>query len=130
MDFLAEPGIDIESCLRSNIQTSTVPALVQHTLVQFLGHGVLSSINTDDPAVQCIEIEHEYRIAAYQDGLTLAEIGTAQENGLKMTFLIEQKKQTLRTKVQGVWLFYPHNAALAARTPSNAPGGKLSAVTP
>ena len=52
MDFLAEHGIGIESCLTSNIQTSTVPSLAQHPLATFLRHGVLASINTDDPAVQ------------------------------------------------------------------------------
>ncbi len=54
MDFLAEHGIGIESCLTSNIQTSTVPSLAQHPLATFLRHGVLASINTDDPAVQGI----------------------------------------------------------------------------
>lgn len=101
MDFLAEHGIGIESCLTSNIQTSTVPSLAQHPLATFLRHGVLASINTDDPAVQGIEIEHEYRVAALQAGLTPEEIRTAQENGLKLAFLSEQEKQALRAKVQG-----------------------------
>jgi adenosine deaminase len=101
MDFLAEHGIGIESCLTSNIQTSTVPSLAQHPLATFLRHGVLASINTDDPAVQGIEIEHEYRVAAPQAGLTPEEIRTAQENGLKLAFLSEQEKQALRAKVQG-----------------------------
>ena len=101
MDFLAEHGIGIESCLTSNIQTSTVPSLAQHPLATFLRHGVLASINTDDPAVQGIEIEHEYRVAAPQAELTPEEIRTAQENGLKLAFLSEQEKQALRAKVQG-----------------------------
>ncbi|AVU35286.1 TPA: adenosine deaminase [Serratia marcescens] len=101
MDFLAEHGIGIESCLTSNIQTSTVPSLAQHPLATFLRHGVRASINTDDPAVQGIEIEHEYRVAAPQAGLTPEEIRTAQENGLKLAFLSEQEKQALRAKVQG-----------------------------
>lgn len=32
MDFLAEQSIGIESCLTSNMQTSTVPSLAQHPL--------------------------------------------------------------------------------------------------
>lgn len=32
MDFLANKGIGIESCLTSNIQTSTVASLAQHPL--------------------------------------------------------------------------------------------------
>ncbi len=52
MDYLAEHRIGIESCLTSNVQTSTVASLAQHPLKQFLEHGVLASLNTDDPAVR------------------------------------------------------------------------------
>ncbi|WP_156292227.1 adenosine deaminase [Serratia oryzae] len=100
MDFLAGHAIGIESCLTSNIQTSTVPSLAQHPLAIFLRHGILASINTDDPAVQGIEIEHEYRVAAPQAGLTPQEIRSAQENGLKMAFLSEAEKQALCKKVR------------------------------
>lgn len=39
-------------------------SLAEHPLKTFLEHGVLASINTDDPAVQCIDIIHEYTVAA------------------------------------------------------------------
>ncbi|MDN5681919.1 MAG: adenosine deaminase, partial [Ewingella sp.] len=89
-----------ESCLTSNIQTSTVAALDSHPLATFLRHGVLASINTDDPAVQGIEIEHEYRVAAPAAGLTSDEIRQAQENGLTMAFLSEAEKDAIRAKVK------------------------------
>ena len=140
MEFLAEHGIGIESCLTSNIQTSTVPSLAQHPLATFLRHGVLASINTDDPAVQGIEIEHEYRVAAPQAGLTPEEIRTAQENGLKLAFLSEQENRRCAPKFRvnslyygrghapiviwppappprpAVWRFYAHSAARAPHT--------------
>lgn len=101
MDFLAKHQIGVESCLTSNIQTSTVSSLDNHPLAVFLRHGVLASINTDDPAVQGIEIEHEYRVAAPAAGLTTAEIRQAQENGLTMAFLSEAEKDAIRAKVKG-----------------------------
>lgn len=100
MDFLAKHQIGIESCLTSNIQTSTVAALDSHPLATFLRHGVLASINTDDPAVQGIEIEHEYRVAAPAAGLTSDEIRQAQENGLTMAFLSNAEKEAIRAKVK------------------------------
>jgi len=99
MDYLAKHQIGIESCLTSNIQTSTIASLDQHPLTAFLRHGVLASINTDDPAVQGIEIAHEYRVAAPAAGLTPAEIRQAQQNGLTMAFLSAAEKQALRDKV-------------------------------
>ncbi|MBS0908236.1 adenosine deaminase [Tatumella sp. JGM118] len=99
MDYLAEHGIGIESCLTSNIQTSTVASLDVHPLKQFLQHGVMACINTDDPAVQGIELPHEYQVAAPAAGLNAAEIRQAQENGLYMAFLSADEKQALRRKV-------------------------------
>ncbi|MGL5967998.1 MAG: adenosine deaminase [Kluyvera sp.] len=99
MDFLAEKRIGIESCLTSNIQTSTVASLAQHPLKIFLEHGVLASLNTDDPAVQGIDIQHEYRVAAPAAGLTPAQIRQAQINGLEMAFLSAAEKQALTARV-------------------------------
>ena len=100
MDFLAEKRIGIESCLTSNIQTSTVPSLAQHPLKTFLEHGVLASINTDDPAVQGIDIQHEYQTAAPAAGLSPAQIRQAQINGLEMAFLSAAEKQALTARVK------------------------------
>lgn len=100
MEFLAKQRIGVESCLTSNIQTSTVSSLAQHPLKTFLEHGVLASINTDDPAVQGIDIQHEYRVAAPAAGLTPAQIRQAQINGLDIAFLSEAEKSALRARVQ------------------------------
>ena len=100
MDFLAEQKIGIESCLTSNIQTSTVASLAQHPLKTFLEHGVRASLNTDDPAVQGVDIIHEYEVAAQAAGLSAAQIRQAQINGLEMAFLSAQEKQDLIAKVK------------------------------
>lgn len=83
MDFLAEQQIGIESCLTSNIQTSTVAELAAHPLKTFLEHGIRASINTDDPGVQGVDIIHEYTVAAPAAGLSREQIRRAQINGLK-----------------------------------------------
>lgn len=99
MDFLAEQRIGIESCLTSNIQTSTVPSLSVHPLKTFLGHGILASLNTDDPAVQGVDIIHEYTVAAPAAGLNREQIRQAQINGLTQAFLSEQEKAALIQRV-------------------------------
>lgn len=99
MDFLAQQRIGIESCLTSNIQTSTVASLADHPLKIFLEHGVLASLNTDDPAVQGVDIIHEYHFAAPAAGLSREQIRQAQINGLEMAFLSDGEKRALREKV-------------------------------
>jgi adenosine deaminase len=99
MDFMAKHGIGVESCLTSNIQTSTVASLARHPLKTFLEHGILATINTDDPAVQGIEIGHEYAVAAPAAGLSLAQMRVAQENGLKIAFLSDAERAAVRARV-------------------------------
>ncbi|WP_455810867.1 adenosine deaminase [Pseudomonas graminis] len=99
MDFMVKHNIGVESCLTSNIQTSTVASLARHPLKAFLEHGILATINTDDPAVQGIEIGHEYSVAAPAAGLTQAQMRTAQENGLKIAFLSDAEKAAVRARV-------------------------------
>ncbi|APC11974.1 MULTISPECIES: adenosine deaminase [Providencia] len=98
IDYLVKHQIGMESCLTSNIQTSTVSSLAKHPLKAFLQHGVLASINTDDPAVQGIELRYEYEVAAPQAGLTAAEIEQAQRNGLAIAFLSTNEKNALSEK--------------------------------
>lgn len=99
MDYLAEHQIGIESCLTSNIQTSTIASLAQHPLKKFLEHGIIASLNTDDPAVEGIELKHEYTVAAPAAGLTAAQIRQAQINGLTMAFISQAERDVLIKKV-------------------------------
>lgn len=99
MDFLADKRIGIESCITSNFQTSTVASIESHPIKQFLDHGILASLNTDDPAVEGIELPYEYQVAAVQAGLSQEQIKQAQINGLDIAFLSDQEKQQLKLKV-------------------------------
>lgn len=99
MDYLAEHQIGIESCLTSNIQTSTINSLAEHPLKIFLEHGIIASLNTDDPAVEGIELKHEYTVAAPAAGLTPEQIRQTQINGLKMAFISQAERDALIKKV-------------------------------
>ena len=98
MDYLAEKQIGIESCLTSNVQTSTFPNIESHPLKLFLDHGVLATINTDDPAVEGIELPHEYHVAAPAAGLNRDDTRKAQKNGLTIAFLSDEEKAELKQK--------------------------------
>ena len=99
LDYLVEHQIGIESCITSNLQTSTIADIRQHPLKTFLEHGILATINSDDPAVEGIDIQHEYLQAAPQAGLSEVQIRQAQQNGLSIAFLSAQEKQQLQEKV-------------------------------
>lgn len=84
--------------LTSNIQTSTVPSYAAHPMKSVLEHGILTTINTDDPGISAIDLPFEYRVAVEEAGLTLQQAAQAQRNALDIAFLSDAEKATLLEK--------------------------------
>lgn len=95
LDYMQKNNIGIESCLTSNIQTGTLKSLVNHPVKTFLENGLQVCLNTDDPAVENIELMHEYHLAANTLKLTEQQITQLQKNAIEMSFLSSQDKQSL-----------------------------------
>jgi len=98
VDFLLENRIPIEANLTSNVHTSTVPDLASHPLKQMLAHGLIASINSDDPGISAIDLRHEFEIAALAAGLSLEQIHQAQINALETAFLSGHEKKAIRAR--------------------------------
>ncbi len=95
IEEMAQKSIAIECNLTSNVQTSTVPDFPLHPLKSFLEHGLLATINSDDPTISAIDLRHEYEVAAPAAGLTQAEIRQAQFNALQAAFLSTSERENL-----------------------------------
>jgi len=95
VDFMLENHIAIETNLTSNLQTMTVPDLIQHPARHFLELGLLVTLNTDDPGISRIDLPYEYNIAAPAAGLTREQILQVQRNALEAAFLSEKEKADL-----------------------------------
>jgi adenosine deaminase len=67
---------------------------------QFLAHGLLATINTDDPVISAIDLRHEFEVAAPAAGLTPAEIVQAQRNAVEIAFLTAAEKTGLRRNLK------------------------------
>ncbi len=98
MDYLAEHRIGIESCPTSNLHTSTVESYPEHPVKDFLNHGVLINLNTDDPGVSNITIAHEYQVADTEIGLSKDQLKQLQINGVEMAFLSDSERKALYRK--------------------------------
>jgi adenosine deaminase len=98
LDYMAEHRIGIEANLTSNVQTSSVPGYADHPLASQLRHGLVATINTDDPAISGIDLRHEYEVAAPQAGLDQQLARQAQGNALELAFLSPSQKAELATR--------------------------------
>jgi adenosine deaminase len=95
MTYMVNNNIAIESCLTSNFQTGTVKDLTKHPLKAFLDFGIKACLNTDDPAVQGIEIKNEFKVAQQILLLTDSEISQLQKNAVEVSFLSKSDKRAL-----------------------------------
>jgi len=95
MDYMRENQISIESCLTSNYQTGTIKDLSVHPVKTFLENGLMVCLNTDDPAVENIELAGEYQLAQAVLGFTPEQISQLQRNSVQMSFLSKQEKEEL-----------------------------------
>jgi len=99
MDYMLKHRIGIESCLTSNYQTGTIKDLTKHPIKTFLANGLDVCLNTDDPAVENIELEDEFNLASNLLKLNEAQITQLQTNAIAMSFLsIEEKQQLTQLK--------------------------------
>ena len=96
MAYMAANNISIESCLTSNYQTGTVNNLAEHPIRTFLEHGVNVFLNTDDPAVQGIELKDEFKLAKSLLNFSDSEIVQLQKNALDACFLSGAEKKALQ----------------------------------
>jgi adenosine deaminase len=95
LDYMLKHDIAIESCLTSNYQTGTIKDLSTHPIRQYLDKGLRVCLNTDDPAVQGIEIKDEFMLARNTLNFTDQDIIKLQENALAASFLSESEKLSL-----------------------------------
>ncbi len=95
IDELRDKRIGIECNLTSNVQTSSVENYASHPIRQFVEHGLLATINTDDPAISAIDLRHEYDVATLLAGLSRDQIRTIQHNALAIAFLSSEEKSEL-----------------------------------
>ncbi len=100
MDYLAANRIGVEMCLTSNVQTKTCASYETHPVKAFLQHGILTTLNSDDPAASGINLSYEYEVAAPKVGLTQADLVTLQSNSLDIAFLSESEKRDLKERVK------------------------------
>ena len=95
MDYMRDHQISIESCLTSNYQTGTIQNLAVHPVKTFIANDLLVCLNTDDPAVENIELAGEYQLASEVLQLSDAHITQLQRNAIQMSFLSESEKKAL-----------------------------------
>jgi aminodeoxyfutalosine deaminase len=87
--------IPVEICLSSNLRTGVCKAIAEHPAKSFFDHGVMITLNTDDPALFGTTLSREYQLAQESFGFTDEHLRELARNSFEASFLPADKKLEL-----------------------------------
>jgi adenosine deaminase len=91
--------IPLEICLTSNKQTQVIHSLEEHPFKKYYDFGIKVTLNTDDPSVSGIDINHELLLAKKLFKLTDEDLKKIVVNGIESAFISDREKIDLLKKV-------------------------------
>jgi adenosine deaminase len=100
MDYIAENAIPIELCPMSNVRTGVVNSIMDHPIRKYFEHGMIISVNTDDPKMFNTSLANEYRLLVEDCGFSKQEICKIILLGIRSSWLSEEKKNSLVKKFE------------------------------
>lgn len=97
---LAEQKVALEVCLTSNLQTGNAADYQQHPFMRLMRAGVPVTINTDDPTVSGIDLNHEWQTAITEYSLSATEQKQLLLNSVQAAFCDAELKTTLTKQIE------------------------------
>ena len=92
VEELAQRQVPVEICLTSNLRTGLCPNLSDHPAKSYFDHGVMITLNSDDPAMFGTTLAREYQIAQQVFGFTDEHLRELARNSFEASFLPTEKK--------------------------------------
>ena len=92
VEELAQRQVPIEICITSNLRTGCCKAVSEHPVKQYFDHGLMITLNTDDPAMFGTTLSHEYQLAQQAFGFTDEHLRELARNSFEASFLPAEKK--------------------------------------
>jgi len=95
IEELAQRQIPVELCITSNLRTGVCKAVAEHPTKNYFDHGVMITLNTDDPALFGTTLSREYQLAQETFGFTDEHLRELARNSFEASFLPAEKKLEL-----------------------------------
>ncbi|HEU0004202.1 MAG TPA: adenosine deaminase [Ktedonobacteraceae bacterium] len=98
VDYLAQHHIPLDITPTSNIYFGVYPDYAVHPLPRLYAKGATITVSTDDPPLFNTTMNQEVSLLATQFGLNIAAIDEILLNGIRYSFLPEQRRKDLETE--------------------------------
>lgn len=102
VNILVEREIALEVCPTSNYLSGIVNHLEEHPLIELTRQNVLTTINTDDPAICDVTLSEEIARAIQYMSLSLADVKSYTLRAARTAFLPRHEREELVRQFQGL----------------------------
>jgi len=92
MDELATRQVPVEICMTSNLRTGCCAKLSDHPVRRYFDHGLMITLNSDDPAMFRKTLNQEYELAQTEFAFTDEHLRELARNSFEASFLPPEKK--------------------------------------
>jgi aminodeoxyfutalosine deaminase len=92
VEELSRRQVPLEICLTSNLRTGCCSSLTEHPVHNYFDHGIMITLNSDDPAMFGTSLAHEYQLAQDRFGFTDEHLRELARNSFEASFLPAEKK--------------------------------------
>ena len=92
VEELSQRQVPIEICVTSNLRTGCCPNLAEHPVRNYFDHGLMITLNTDDPAMFGTSLNREFQLAQDAFGFTDEHSRELARNSFEASFLPAEKK--------------------------------------
>jgi aminodeoxyfutalosine deaminase len=92
IEELSQRQIPIEICLTSNLRTGCCGKISEHPVRSYFDHGLMLTLNTDDPAMFGTSLIHEYELAQTEFAFSDDHLRELARNSFEASFLPAEKK--------------------------------------
>jgi aminodeoxyfutalosine deaminase len=99
---LRETRLPLDVCPTSNLRTGQIARIEDHPLPRMLEEGLYVTLNSDDPPMFATTLAEEYQVAARVFGLGRAELAELAANGVRASYLAEERKRALLAEIDAL----------------------------
>jgi adenosine deaminase len=102
LDRLRDRGVTLELCPTSNVRLGLVPTIAAHPIRRFLDHGVLVTVNSDDPILLGTSITRELASLRRAHHLEYDDLVALMATAARAAFLPAASREALERQIRSV----------------------------
>lgn len=104
VEYLATNRVPLEVCVNSNIKTGVYKKYNDHPIKELFDSGIITTINSDDPAMFETTLTEEYLVIENQIKMPIDKIIRLMNNSIDASFATIDEKIKLKKGLNGYWI--------------------------